>query len=360
MTLRVVALRSSWRCAVALGVVGIVAGLPGLGLDASGATKVTLAALPAPGGEAHCGVSVELVPHCGDWWGEAVPNSGSDLLEAVSTTELRTQRTLDIVHTYHRWLQAFPTPEESELARSGHQLFINWQPTDPDGQLIPWSAIADGSQDTAIKSEALRLAALDRPVMVSFSHEPEADLGKEGSAADFAAAFRHVHDVAVASGASNIVWVWDVEGITTRRWERLYHQLWPGSAFVNWIAWDPYNFASCKGRPWLSFRRLVSPFYHWIESQPFGHRPLMLAEFGSIGAPSGPDTKQAWFTAIPGSLARFPALKALVYFDYSRPPATCDWTSDSTTAAASAFRSLAHSRMFVPDSVVTAEIQSSR
>ena len=282
-----------------------------------------------------------------------MPNEGSDLLQAVSAAEVETQRTLDIVHTYHRWLQAFPTPEETALARSGHLLLINWQPTDPDGHPIPWSAIADGSQDAAIRAEALRLVALDLPVMISFSHEPEADLGTEGTASDFAAAFRHVHDLVTATGASNVVWVWDVEGIVTHHWEHLYRELWPGSDSVDWIAWDPYNFASCKEQPWRSFQRLVSPFYHWLESQPFGRHPLMLAEFGTIGSPTGGDTKQGWFAGIPRTLAKFPAVKALVYFDYPSPPASCDWTSNSNPAAASAFATLAHNTSFAPDSVIT-------
>ncbi len=189
--------------------------------------------------------------------------------------------------------------------------------------------------------------------MISFSHEPEADLGQEGSAPQFAAAFRHVHDLVTASGASNVVWVWNVEGIATPHWERLYRELWPGSAFVDWIAWDPYNFAACKQRPWRSFQKVVSPFYHWIESQPFGHHPLMLAELGTVGAPTGRDTKQAWYAGIPHSLARMPAVKGLVYFDYPSPPASCDWTSNSVPAAASAFAALARNRTFVPESVVS-------
>ena len=344
--------QESRRRGVAVCLAAFAAALLCLTSGLLGAAGAGLNAAPSGTSATHCSVNTELVPNCGDLWGEAVPNTGSDLVQAVSAAELQTQRTLDIVHTYHRWLQAFPTPEETVLARSGHVLLINWQPTEPDGHAIPWSAIADGLQDTAIKAEALRLAALDLPVMVSFSHEPEADLGKEGTAAEFAAAFRHVHDVVAASGASNVVWVWDVEGVATRHWEHLYRELWPGSAFVDWIAWDPYNFASCKGRPWRSFEKLVSPFYRWIESQPFGRHPLMLAEFGTVGAPTGLNTKQAWFAGIPESLARFPAVKGLVYFNYPNPPASCDWSSNSVPAASSAFAALARNKSFVPDSVV--------
>ena len=200
-----------------------------------------------------CAVSSELVPSCGDWWGEAVPNTGSDLSEAVAYAEIETGRRLDIVHTYHRWTQDFPTVSEAALAHSGHILLINWQPTDEEDKPIAWRAIADGSQDQVISAEAIRLKALGTPVMVSFSHEPEANIDDEGSASQFVAAYRRVHDVSVAAGATNVVWVWDVEGIATSHWFGLYRRFWPGAQYVDWIAWDPYNFASCRNRPWRSF-----------------------------------------------------------------------------------------------------------
>ena len=264
----------------------------------------------------------------------------------MAAAAARAGRRLDIVHTYHRWSQEFPTPEETALARSGHILFVNWQPTNQAGRAIPWEAIADGSQDRIITAEARRLRALGDPVMVSFSHEPEADLGTEGSAAQFVAAYRRVHDLTRAAGATNVVWVWDVEGIPTRHWLATYSSLWPGTQYVDWIGWDPYNFASCRGLPWQSFAALVTPFYRWIEAQPFGHRPLMLAEYGTIGEGNGPRSKQAWFSGVASSVARFPALKALVYFDYPSPPASCDWISSAPPAAAASFAALAHSSAF--------------
>jgi hypothetical protein len=297
---------------------------------------------------AECPVDQALVPSCGVWWGEAVPNSGTDLVQAVALAEWQTQRPLDIVHTYHRWFQSFPTPQEAALARSGHILLINWQPTDRDGAPIPWAAIADGSQDAVISAEAERLAAFHSPVMISFSHEPEADVGKEGSAADFAAAYRRVHDVTVAAGATNVIWVWDVEGIATRHWLSVYRELWPGTSYVDWIAWDPYNFASCKDRPWRSFRELVTPFYKWLSAQPFRSRPLMLAELGTVGNATGAESKQAWYAGMRSSLRRFPRIKAIVYFDYASPPASCDWASNSSPAATTGFAALARDPVFVP------------
>ncbi len=293
-----------------------------------------------------CAVSAELVPSCGDWWGEAVPNAGSNLSAAVAYNEIETGRRLDIVHTYHRWTQSFPTISEAALAKSGHILFINWQPTDAEDKPIAWQAVADGSQDKVILAEAVRLKSLGTPVMVSFSHEPEANVKDEGSASQYVAAFRRVHDVAVAAGATNVVWVWDIEGISTKHWYDLYRRFWPGAHYVDWIAWDPYNFASCRNRPWRSFEALVAPFYRWVQRQPFAHRPLMLAEYGTIGNTAGPRTKQSWYKGEASSLSEFPAIKSVVYFDYPSPPASCDWVSSATPAAAASFAALAKSQIF--------------
>ena len=309
---------------------------------------------------APCSVSAELVPSCGDWWGEAVPNTGTNLSEAVAYAEIQTGRRLDIVHTYHRWTQAFPTLSETALARSGHILLINWQPTDEVDAPIPWQAIADGSQDSVIKAAALRLKALGTPVMVSFSHEPEANIDDEGSASQFVAAYRRVHDLVVAAGATNVVWVWDVEGITTSRWFGLYRKFWPGTSYVDWIAWDPYNFASCRNRPWKSFDAIVAPFYDWLERQPFGKRPLMLAEYGTIGNGAGRETKQRWYAQEASTLSAFPAIKSLVYFDYPSPPASCDWVSNSSPAATGAFAALAHNRAFQATGRLTPDLATPR
>ena len=169
-----------------------------------------------------------------------------------------------------------------------------------------------------------------------------------------------VHDLVVAAGATNVVWVWDVEGITTSRWFGLYRKFWPGTSYVDWIAWDPYNFASCRNRPWKSFDAIVAPFYDWLERQPFGKRPLMLAEYGTIGNGAGRETKQRWYAQEASTLSAFPAIKSLVYFDYPSPPASCDWVSNSSPAATVAFAALAHNRAFQATGRLTPDLATPR
>jgi hypothetical protein len=267
-------------------------------------------------------------------------------VSAVQAREQATGRRLDIVHIYHRWNDIFPTSSELRIANSGHLLFLNWEPRDAHGKPVRWADIASGQQDSAIMTAARRLAALHRPVLVSFSHEPEQSFSTKGSAADFRAAFQQVVNRSRAAGATNVLWVWNVMGLSDPTWLGRYRQMWPGNDYVDWVAWDPYNFASCRGRPWKSFSQTVSPFYNWLKANGFGNKPFMLAEYGTVEQPGVADGKARWLADIPTTLASLPKLRAMVYFDLPAPPANCDWRSDTSAASVAAFDDLARNKRF--------------
>jgi len=294
----------------------------------------------------NCGLSTALAPSCGAWWGTALPNVNADLASAVSAEQTATGRRLDIVHTYHRWRDVFPTASERQIALSGHLLFENWEPRDSAGHPIRWADIAAGHQDAAIDAEARRLASLGRPILVSFSHEPEMQFATKGTAADFKAAFAHVVRRARNAGATNVRWVWTVMGLSDPVWLQRYQQMWPGDAYVDWIAWDPYNFASCGGKPWKSFADIVHPFYAWLTANGHANKPYMLAEFGTIEKAGDPSAKPDWLGGVTAAMRSLPNLKALVYFDLPAPPASCDWRSDTSPASRTAFDQLARGSAF--------------
>ncbi len=325
----------SARARVALGLVGVAV--------------VIAAVIAIPQGRrgaASCSVTPGGTASCGRWWGMAQNVTNAALPAAVDAQESASGRRLDIVHTYHRWYDVFPTSTERGLANSGRLLFLNWQPTDQNGSAIPWASIANGQHDPEIDALAARLKSLP-VVLLSFSHEPEYNYGTYGSAADFVAAFRHVHDRLAADGAANVRYVWDVEGLTDPVWLARYASLWPGAAYVDWVAWDPYNWASCRaGRTWQSFSQTVSPFYDWLMANGYGDKPFMLGEYGSVEKVGDPGGKASWLTQIPDALKTLPNLRALVYFDVPAPPASCDWQLTTSTAAVNAFDKLAASAPF--------------
>jgi len=307
---------------------------------------------PAPivtaAGSPICSVVGPSVPSCGRWWGEALDTGKGSLVSAVDRAQASLGRRLDIVHTYHRWDDLFPTAGERALAQDGHLLLIGWKPITRAGRPVSWASIAAGRQDNIVRTVARRLRALDVPVLLSFSYEPERLIGTNGTPAQFAAAFRHIHDVMARAGATNVRWVWTVIGLTSPHWQRTYLQLWPGQKYVDWIGWDPYNWASCRKTSWSSFRQMVQPFYRWITNQDLGNKPLMLAEYGTVESTDDPGRKGLWFSAEAQALESFPRLLALVYFNLPSPPASCDWQSTTSPTSESDFGSLARSAPFEP------------
>jgi hypothetical protein len=231
-------------------------------------------------------------------------------------------------------------------------------PVDKRGSDLRWSNIASGANDNDIDVTAGRLKSIASTVLVSFSHEPEKDYRAHGSAASFAAAFRHVHDRMKADGATNVRWVWNVMGLDTPLWKSRYKVMWPGASYVDWVAWDPYNWSTCRGRLWRSFSQTVKPFYDWLESNGYGKRPFMLAEYGSIENPGKPAGKADWFHDLPSALKSMPNLRALVYFDLPAPPANCNWQIATSAQATTAFGALARSSPFAPTAKLVPAVPS--
>jgi hypothetical protein len=292
-----------------------------------------------------CLLTASKQADCGVWWGSALNINDSALPGGVSSLESSTGRRLDIVHTYHRFDDQFPTTAEQALVTSGHELMFNWEPVTHNGDYLSWAAIAAGQDDAVIDAEAHRLAGLPT-VLVSFSHEPEQDFHRHGTAADFAAAFRYVHDRVQADGATNVSWVWDLQGLSDPVWLDRYVAMWPGDRYVDWVAWDPYNWGDCRGRPWASFAQTVTPFYNWLEAHGFGDKPFMLAEYGSVEKAGDTQAKAAWFSGIPAALTKLSNLRALVYFNLPAPPANCNWQITTSSAATSGFTRLADNSVF--------------
>ena len=58
---------------------------------------------------------------------------------------------------------------------------------------MKWAGIAAGAEDKVIDAEAMRIAALRVPVFLNFQNEPESHITTSGSAAEYVAAWRHIH-----------------------------------------------------------------------------------------------------------------------------------------------------------------------
>jgi hypothetical protein len=265
---------------------------------------------------------VVMAPNSGALWGTSKFDKG---------WEAQMGRKFDIVHVYHQWNQNFPTAEERALAAEGRLLLINWK--SPGS----WPAVANGSQDAQINATATRLKGFGKKVFLAFHHEPENDIPGAGQPADYARAFRHVVDVFNRVGADNVLFVWNMMGFVGGHGD-IYPTLYPGDQYVDWIAYDPYNWYGCKaGHKSRSFAEITKPFYDWTAAHAPG-KPLMLAEYG-LREQSGSSTSKAdWLrdelVQLKTTRTR---IKALVYFNNLH---TCDWRITSSSSSVAAYRDI--------------------
>jgi hypothetical protein len=307
---------------------------------------VAVAALAGPAGLvwsalAHsCAVSAKLVPSCGAWWGMYVPvASDSELTGAVGSEERFLGRRLGIIERYHDMSAGpdgiFPDPAERQLARD-HLLLFSWAPNVwSSGTWYPWRMVASGALDrSVIEPEARRLRAFGHTVFLTFAAEPDHVVPREGSPAQFVAAWRHVHGVFARLGVRNVVWVWTTEGYLPHA--GTIAALYPGNSYVDWVGYDPYNYFTCHGAPWLSFSATVLPFYKWLISHNFGDKPIMLAEFSSAPDPRDPARAASWYRSVSTVARGLPDLKALIQWNATVPG--CDLRLADGSAAGRAYR----------------------
>ncbi|HEX2027909.1 MAG TPA: cell wall-binding repeat-containing protein [Nitriliruptorales bacterium] len=261
----------------------------------------------------------------------------------VRSLEQRLGRTLAIDHHFYAWTDAFPGPLERWDVEQGRIPLVTWEPWGTDLQ-----SIASGAHDALIRQRAREVAAFGADVMLRLAHEMNGDWypwsgdrngGGTTGPQRYVAAWRRVHDLFEAEGATNAVWVWapnhvDVPQEPWNQWTSYY----PGDAHVDWVGIDAYNWG--RSQPWSSWTALadlIAPLYGDYAAR----KPLMVSETSSTEV--GGD-KAAWIAQARSDLKqRFPSVAGLVWFHVDKEQ---DWRIDSSTAAFSAFRDLAHDPYF--------------
>lgn len=305
--------------------------------------------------EQRCYVTAKLVPTCGAWFGVGPNPHGNESYDrALTDFETRIQRTVDIAHYFTRGQSTlFPTRVMLDRANQpGRErlLFINWRPT------LTWRAIANGAADGYLRNLADHIKAkYPDPFFLSLHAEMEAEVnptpGSGMTAADFRDFFRHTVTTLRNNGATSIVTVVNYIGAPHWGLEPWFETLYPGDAYVDWIAEDPYAF----GEPpvWRSdFAGTVDRvqpgtnfpgFYTWATTEHAG-KPIMLGEWGVDEDEDDPGYKPGYFDDTLAQLRSFPALKALVYWDHPGAPTVGETRVNSSAASLEQFRQLVASR----------------
>ena len=261
-------------------------------------------------------------------------------IAAVEQRERDIGRRLAINHHFYPWEQEFPTVREDDDLRAGRIPLISW-----NGKTLSL-AIGLGQHDDLIRTRARAVKALGEKVMIRWMWEMDGRQKARNSRhpALYVAAWRRIHDVFAAEGATNVQWVWCPNATAFRAEDdRNAPAYYPGDEYVDWICADGYNWAPGRtGDKWRSFASIYKDFYEWGIAR---GKPLMVGEYGA--QERAPGEKAQWITEAREALkTEFPAIKAVVYFDANKE---FDWRVTSSPETLAAFRAMANDPWFTPD-----------
>jgi hypothetical protein len=292
--------------------------------------------VPAPAG-------ASMVPSAGGaLFGASIQAPSADVAaqqQSVTALEAGLGRTLDIDHNFYPWDKEFPTWREAWDIQSGRIPMISWNGTLTLG-------IGLGQQDALISARADAVKALGHTVLIRWMWEMDGNRKQDDSIVPitYVLAWRHIHDMFVSRGATNVEWVWcpNASAFSPGANGPDYY---PGDDYVDWVCADGYNWAPGRaGDKWRGFAPIYKDFYAWGLAR---GKPMMVGEFGV--QERGPDEKAAWIADARQTVkTRFPEIKAVVYFDVNRD---YDWRMDTSPSALAAFRDWARDPYFNPRSL---------
>jgi hypothetical protein len=295
----------------------------------SDATTGSAAGSPATGGPDHHVIT-----------GSYIALRGMSSAQARQKRASQLGRVDRIVSIYYAWED--PLPKRYPSVPDGSIPMLSWRGT-------RYASILDGSQDALIKAAAHSLIAYGKPVLMRFAWEMNGwwfnwGGSKNPSGADgFVRAWRHVHDIFTAAGATNVSWVWCPNwNDNPDRPDNAGRLFYPGDAYVDWIAVD--GFSDSGETP----EQLFGAFYR----QYAGRKPLMIAETAVTrpdqGTP-GPDAQADWIAGLSTWIKQRPDIRALVWFDTdltTETGGTTDWRIDANAAELAAYRRLVNDPYF--------------
>jgi hypothetical protein len=232
-------------------------------------------------------------------WVKPSPFTQPGRVASVHGFESALGRQLDIVNTYRRFDEPFPTLSDKEFAGSGRILMLSWAIDDT-------RVITSGTQDTAIRGWARRIRDFGHPILLRFRWEMDRPNLQAAmwSPDDYIDAWKHVRDIFAAEHADNASWTWcpTVEGFAGGYAQAFY----PGDENVDWTCVDAY-----AGHDLRTFGDLLRPFLSWAADHP---KPIIIGEFG-IAAAWGSTTRATWLADAARVIERNPQIKAVRYFD---------------------------------------------
>jgi beta-mannanase len=232
--------------------------------------------------------------------------------------------------------ESFPLPRVQNAAAHGSTPMVTLEFTSTQtGGLAAFNA---GSKDAYLTNFADAAKAYGGTVWLRPFHEMNGNWYPWGGTvggntpAQVVAAYRHVHDIFAARGATNVKFVWCVNADsvpnTTANSIKSY---WPGDAYVDYPSIDGYNFGTYSGGSWRTFSSVMGAAYASVT--PLTSKPIVIAETGCVEQGG---SKAAWVADMFSSITtKYPRIAGVCWFDQLKGE---DWRITSSATSLSAFK----------------------
>jgi hypothetical protein len=272
-----------------------------------------------PGAARHTGpspVSLARLLHTGAAKFVGVEAPGApDSLSGVRDFAASIGRKPDLLGQYVAWGSALDRKAAVRAWSYGALYYVAWEPY---GTTL--AAIARGASNGYVTAFARAVRALHRPVAISFGHEMNGNWypwGTTGAtAAQFVAAWRLLHALFAAAGATNVIWIWNPNIINPAPQVGL-RAYYPGDSYVDWVGLTGYFPKSGL----TTFGALFGPTMREISQ--FTSRPFLIAE---TSVESGP-LELACARSLIRGVRRHRDVLGFVWFEYDK--AGVDWRLQS-------------------------------
>ncbi|MEP7369961.1 MAG: glycosyl hydrolase [Dermatophilaceae bacterium] len=264
-------------------------------------------------------------------------------LNALSTT---LGQSLSIASIFRGPGDIWPGPVEAALA-ANRTLLVAWYLDDHSYGY--WASAAAKPELIAV---ARRVKAYGRVVAIrpwaemngdwqSFQPTAAPTDGYATGYLAFKAAWQNLVNVFRGEGVTNVRWVFNPTTDTYAETTDV-RLIWPGSAYVNVLGLDGYNWGTGGIFAWRSFTNIYQTQYNRLRALA-PTRPVWICEVGCadplsarnvVTAPTG-QTKATWWRDAALAAGQMPAVRAVILFDVAKER---DWRALSSTSALTGLR----------------------
>jgi hypothetical protein len=263
-----------------------------------------------------------LIRPQGKYLGVAIDGTPRDMTKIYEFAD-RIGKQPNLITIYESFTDNFAAAEVRRTYQYGALPIVRWEPFN-----ATLADIAAGKHDRYVTTFATAVRTLNLPIALTFAHEMNGDWypwsRKTNRPEDYVAAWRHLHAVFAAVGATNVIWTWTPNVINPMPNIRL-RPFYPGNAYVDWVGIDGYH----TYQEQATFRGLFEPTMKEIRQ--FTQKSFLIVETAAEPGPRRPQQIAGLFSGV----AARPDVLGLVWFNNN---GTGQWNIDGDLMSVTAFR----------------------